>query len=387
MQRHVQIAVVGGGLSGKAAAHAAARPGFDTLHIAPEAPADRRTSALMMPSVDYMQRAGLIASQAPFGVPLSEIRIIDATSRLVRAPETLFCASEFGQDQFGFNFANTMLAQAFDTAIAGLQTFEHAPVVLQSATRREDSWELTLSDGVKLSADLLIGADGKKSAVRGFAGISTKEHAFSQSALVCDLRLERPLGGCSVEFHYENGPFTLVPAGDNRANLVWIDKADALEPAKSDPAILGAALAEKSMHLFGAIETASPAVIFPLSTLRVETAGKDGAVLVGDAAHAFPPIGAQGLNLGLRDVEALSKCLSAANPSAFGWAGIVTRGYAQARQTDLAQTGTFVDSLFRSLLSEWLPAQTLRSTGLWALKTIPALRRGAIRFGMGTGTR
>jgi 2-octaprenyl-6-methoxyphenol hydroxylase len=257
------------------------------------------------------------------------------------------------------------------------------PLPQQSAERQDDVWHLVLSDGTQLTTDLLVGADGKGSAVRKFASITAKERAFSQSALVCDLTLERPLDACSVEFHYENGPFTLVPAGHNRANLVWIDNAETLATAKADAETLARALSEKSMRLFGEIKVVSPAVTFPLSTLNVETAGKDGAVLVGDAAHAFPPIGAQGLNLGLRDIEALAKCLAAANPGAYGWAGSVTRGYAMARQADLVTTSTFVDSLFRSLLTDWLPAQAFRSTALWALKTVPSLRRGAIGFGMG----
>lgn len=383
MDTHAQIAVIGGGLAGKATAVVSARAGFDTLHVAPDSPEDRRTSALMLPSVDFLRTSGLIGEPAGVGVPLSEIRIIDATDRMLRAPETLFRAEEFDLPAFGWNFANARLGAAFDTASDGLSTLSTRAAALTAAERIDGRWHLSLSDGATVTADLLVGADGKGSKVRQIAGIATREHRFAQSALVCDLKLGRPIGGCSVEFHYPNGPFTLVPAGEDRANLVWIDKADVLKAAQADPEKLKAALMQKTMRLFGALEPVTGAFIFPLSTLSVDVAGKDGVVLVGESAHAFPPIGAQGLNLGLRDVETLLGALNVANRGAYGWADAVARSYAHGRAGDLSRTGAFVDTLFRSLLSDMLPAQALRTMGLWTLKTFPSLRKHAIGFGMG----
>lgn len=383
MTNHTQIAVIGGGLVGKATAVAAAKAGFETLHVAPEAPLDRRTSALMGPSVDYMIEAGLIDDPETLGVPLTRIRIIDATGRFLRAPETVFSASEFGHWAFGWNFANARLGESFSKAGAGNSDLKLVAATLQSAERIDDLWHIALDDGSTLTADLLVGADGKGSSVRKAAGISVRERKYDQAALVCDLELGRPLDGESVEFHYPNGPFTLVPAGGNRANLVWIDTLETLEAARRDPERLPGLLNEKSNHLFGAITLASPSFVFPLSSLSVDTAGRDAAVLVGESAHAFPPIGAQGLNLGLRDVASLNACLKAANPGSYGWADAVSRSYGAARRTDLVRTGLFVNGLFSSLLSPHLPAQALRSAGLWGLKTFPMLRRRAISFGMG----
>lgn len=383
MATHTQIAVIGGGLVGKASAVAAAQAGFETVHIAPEARPDRRTSALMGPSVDYMTGAGLIGDPATIGTPLTRVRIIDATERMLRAPETVFAAAEFGHRAFGWNLPNIKLGESFAKAGDGLEGLELKSATLVSARRAEDVWHLDLDDGTVLTADLLVGADGKGSSVRKAAGISVRERKFDQAALVCDLELERELDGESVEFHYPNGPFTLVPAGGNKANLVWIDRRETLDAARGDPDGLEGRLGEKSRHLFGAIKVVTPSFVFPLSSLSVEIAGRNGAVLVGEAAHAFPPIGAQGLNLGLRDVADFSACLAVANPGAFGWADAVARGYGAVRKGDLARTGAFVDGLFGSLISRHLPAQALRSVGLWSLKTIPGLRKRAIAFGMG----
>ncbi|MBS3848616.1 FAD-dependent monooxygenase [Devosia sp. BSSL-BM10] len=376
--------VVGGGLAGVAAAIAVAKAGLRTIHLAPSAPPDRRTSALMMPSVDYLRRAGLIETPAALGHALTQIRIIDATGRLIRAPETLFDAGEAGLEAFGWNFANRTLLERFHAVAASLKTLETRAVGAKALDRDAAGWTVTLSDAPPLRVPLVVGADGKKSLVRSAAGLRASERQFDQSALVCDLDLGRPIGGTSIEFHYPKGPFTLVPAGGNRANLVWIDDAAVLAEAQAGGTeALLAIFAEKSQRLFGTIAMATPSFVFPLSTLSVNRAGQDGVVLVGESAHAFPPIGAQGLNLGLRDVADLAAVLDGADRDQADWADQLSVDYARRRTTDLAQTGGVVDTLFRSLLADMVPAQALRAGGLWALKLAPNLRRQAFDVGMG----
>lgn len=377
-------AVVGGGLVGLAAAVAVARAGLETIHLVPKGPPDRRTSALMLPSVDYLRSSGLVPDPAAVGHPLTQIRIIDATRRLIRAPETLFDSAEIGQSAFGWNFPNVKLAEAFEAARAELGNLRTIETVLDDLEVGTDGSILSLGTGEKLKVPLVVGADGKKSRVRESAGFRSREHGFTQAALVCDLALERPLGGASIEFHYENGPFTLVPPGGNRANLVWIDDRDTLRAAQEGGKDhLARLFAEKSQHLFGKIELLTPTHVFLLSTLTVDVAGKDGVVLAGESAHAFPPIGAQGLNLGLRDVADLAASLAAVDRGSPRFARDISEDYARRRAADLARTGTMVDTLFRSLLADFLPAQAARSTGLWALKLVPGLRKTAFDIGMG----
>ena len=376
--------VVGGGLVGLAAAVAVARAGLETIHLVPKGPPDRRTSALMLPSVDYLRTSGLVPDPAAVGHSLTQIRIIDATRRLIRAPETLFDSAEIGQTAFGWNFSNVKLAEAFEAARAQLANLRTIETVLDDLEVTPDGSILSLGNGDTLKVPLIVGADGKKSRVRESAGFRSREHGFTQAALVCDLALERPLGGASIEFHYENGPFTLVPPGGNRANLVWIDDRDTLRAAQEGGKDhLARLFAEKSQHLFGKIELLTPTHVFLLSTLTVDVAGKDGVVLAGESAHAFPPIGAQGLNLGLRDVADLAASLAAVDRGSPHFARDLSEDYARRRAADLARTGTMVDTLFRSLLADFLPAQAARATGLWALKLVPGLRKTAFDIGMG----
>jgi len=379
---NADVIIVGGGLAGLAAAVSVARAGFDVIHLAPAAPPDRRTSALMMPSVEFLLASGLIETAENTGHPLAAIRIIDATGRLIRAPETLFDAAEVGLNAFGWNFANATLLDRFTAAAP--ERLETRNVAVTGYRRDGDLGVVTLADGSELTAPLVVGADGKKSLIRTEAGIAAREHKFDEAALVCDLDLGRSVGVTSVEFHYPHGPFTLVPAGGNRANLVWIDEESVLrETQAAGPEALVAAFRKRSQNLFGSIALASPSFIFPLSVLTVPEAGKDGTVLVGEAAHAFPPIGAQGLNLGLRDVEDLVAVLRDANRQEADWAQKASTRYSARRAGDLARTGTVVDTLFRSLLTEMLPSQAIRAGGLWALKLLPPLRRQAFAIGMG----
>lgn len=376
--------VVGGGLAGIAAAVAVAQSGLQTLHIAPKGPPDRRTSALMLPSVAYLESAGLIGNPADLGTALTQIRIIDATDRLVRSPETLFDSNEAGLAAFGWNFANVRLLAEFEAAKSKLSNIDTINSTVVDIQRDMNGWRLTLDNGESHSAPLLVGSDGKKSFVRSAAGFRARESGFTQAALVADLELGRPLGGASVEFHYPQGPFTLVPAGGNRANLVWIDDREVLKALQAEGRdAIKSAVIRKSQNLFGDIELVTPAHMFLLSTLSVPDAGHDGVVLAGEAAHAFPPIGAQGLNLGLRDVADLAAALNETSRGGADWAKSASENYSRRRAGDLVRTGGMVDTLFRSLLSDLLPAQVARAGGLWALKLLPPLRKQAFALGMG----
>lgn len=381
-----EIAIIGGGLAGASLALALGQAGRNVFFVAPPAPRDQRTSALMMPTTRFLQSLGLFDDPRDIATPLERIRLIDATRRLVRAPETLFDAKSAGLDAFSYNFGNADLLERLNSAISKLKNIRVIPEKA-IAFHREGKWTIELASGRSIQAFLLVGADGKKSPVRQALGLSVRNHDFAQSALVCDLGLGRDLGPESVEFHYANGPFTLVPAGSGKANLVWVDRAEVLRHAAALPeAELVAELKRKAFNIYGSMDLTSRVFVFPLSTLTAEAAGQNGGVLVGEAAHAFPPIGAQGLNLGLRDVEDLVDAIKATplietSEQATELADL----FAKIRAGDINRTTRFVDTLFRSLLSDLLPQQMVRAGGIWALKLFPPLRNKAFEVGMGAG--
>jgi len=379
---HYDIAIIGGGLTGVAAARLAAECGFKVVHFAPKFAKDYRTSALMMPTVEFMLKSGLLQKKNSFGTPLRKIRIIDATTRILRAPEALFDSAEIELEAFGYNYANSDLLDAFSTTAVH---FDSQDTMVSKIMATDEGFEISTQNGGSVIATMIVGADGKKSRVRDSLGFASHITPFGQSALVADVEFDRVETETSVEFHYENGPFTLVPAGGNRINLVWLDQHDVLEKTANLPADeFAKILEEKSHRLFGHAKALTKAFVFPLSNMSVPNVGNNGALLVGEAAHAFPPIGAQGLNLGLRDVEDFVTAIEGlATGFSVAAANAASQDYDRLRQGDLKRTGSFVDGLFRSLISDFLPAQGLRLGGVWALKGFEPLRKFAFQFGMG----
>ena len=81
----VEVAVVGGGPAGLTAAIALASAGIETALVARRPSPDRRTTALLSGSVTALDTLGVWAGCAAQAAPLRVLRIVDATSRLIRA--------------------------------------------------------------------------------------------------------------------------------------------------------------------------------------------------------------------------------------------------------------------------------------------------------------
>ncbi|RZJ40706.1 MAG: FAD-dependent oxidoreductase, partial [Brevundimonas sp.] len=204
------IAVVGGGLAGYATAIGLAAEGIDTVLVAPTpSRSDGRSTALIGPSIAFLERLSVLDAVRTKGEPMSTMRIIDDTGRLLRAPTLTFESAEIGLDAFGYNILNADLL-AILHARAG-ELADRLTLVDGGARRLEtgdDRATLTLDDGTTVVACLVIGADGRKSMVREQAGIALRDWSYPQSAIVLNFSHERPHAGISTEFHTATGPFT-----------------------------------------------------------------------------------------------------------------------------------------------------------------------------------
>jgi 2-octaprenyl-6-methoxyphenol hydroxylase len=193
----------------------------------------------------------------------------------------------------------------------------------------------------------------------------------------------REHGDASTEFHTRKGPCTLVPLPGRRSSLVWLlDPTEADKVAGLDAAAFALRVEQRTHSLLGAMTLAGPRGRVPMGGLSVERFAAARMALVGEAAHVFPPIGAQGLNLGLRDVAALCEAVQHAGDP--GDAATMAR-YDAARRTDVRLRTGAVDALNRTLLTDLLPADLLRGAGLLALSRIGPLRRLAMRQGLAGG--
>jgi 2-octaprenyl-6-methoxyphenol hydroxylase len=375
------VAVVGGGATGFAAATVAAAVGMRTVLFAPPSlfPSGR-TAALLQGSVELLEELRVWPDLEPHAAPLRAIRIVDATSRLIRAPEVTFEASEIGLPAFGFNIGNGRLVTALLRRAPEFPNLTIVPDIVQRFAPGAD--EVTLHAGeVPYPARLVVAADGARSAARESAGIATRSWSHGQAALVTTFSISRPHSGVSTEFHGENGPFTLVPLLGDRVSLVWMDHPGALQSALRLEDEAFSLVAEKKAHsIHGAMRVDSERVVIPLRTALAERFAANRTMLVGEAAHLFPPIGAQGLNLGFRDVAALRTVLSDHHAHPGAAAGL--EDYQRARAADVRSRTLAVDLLNRSILTGFLPIQAARGVGIGLASSLPPLRRALMRYGL-----
>lgn len=379
--RH-EIAVVGAGPAGLTAALLLKAQGFDVVLIGPRHAADPRTTALLTGSVNVLDAAGAWDAARPNAAPMRTMRIIDATNRLVRAPEVAFEAGEIGLEAFGFNIANEALnaALADSAAAAGLAWIE-APVT--DVVHAGETITLTAGDRT-LAARLAVAADGARSFLREAVGIAVRTWDYPQHAFVTAFGHSGSHHDTSTEFHTPSGPFTVVPLESRRSSLVWVERAEEVARIETlSDRELSREIEQRSHRILGAVAVERPRGSIPLGGMVARKLADKRTVLVAEAGHRFPPIGAQGLNLGFRDIAGLVEVLIAArrNAADLGGAGTLA-AYEKSRKTDIESRTLAVDLLNRSLLSGFLPASAARGLGLYATTRFGPLRRFMMREGL-----
>ena len=383
-------AVVGAGPAGLSAALALAKLGARTICAGPPFDADptrpdTRTTALLVGSVALLHNIGVWKKCRQFSAPLKSIRIIDDTGWILAAPEVVFHAAELGLDAFGHNIPNAALVAAMAEAIHQNENVEL--LVTQGITKidaKTDHCLLSLSEGGEISARLAVGADGRHSVCRQAAGIETRKWSYDQAAIACNFDHAVDHDFVSNEFHHDAGPFTTVPLPGRSSSLVWVVRpAEAKRlMALGDEAFIKEI--ERNLHgLLGRVNAVGKRASFPLSGLSANSLAARRTVLIGEAAHIIPPIGAQGLNLGFRDAATLADCVAHAlsNGGDPGEADTV-QAYSRARHRDVANRTFAVDILNRSLQSDFVPVRLARGFGLHLLKTVGPLRQFVMRQGL-----
>ncbi len=383
--KQIEVAVIGGGLAGMITAFALARGGRSVaLVAAPHNKADRRTTALMDQSIRFLERLTLWDSIAPSAAPLTTMRIVDGTSRLLRGPTVSFRSSEIGLDAFGYNIPNAILLDSLGKAIDAEGNVSRIDATASELTFRDDGVSIALDNGDSIDAAFVVGADGRNSMVRETLGIKVKGWSYPQSAMVLNFAHSLPHQNTSTEFHTESGPFTQVPLPGRRSSLVWVQKpAEAAANAGKSLEEIGRLVEERMQSMLGEITVEDSVQVWPLSGMTAHRFGKGRAALIGEAAHVFPPIGAQGLNLSLRDILTLSEILCGRTDQPIP----ATSGdsFDRKRRADIVSRTASVDLLNRSLLSDFLPVQMLRAAGLHVLSAIAPLRNIVMREGIEPG--
>jgi len=379
-----EVAVVGGGPAGLMAAVALAAAGVDTALVAPKPRPDNRTTALLVSSVTALETLGVWEHCRAHAAALRVMRIVDDTSRLIRAPEVSFSAAEIGHEAFGYNVENKHLVAALERRAEDLTALSWIAEPAERVELDGDGATLQLAGGTEVRARLLIGADGRNSLCRAAAGIGTDHRTYPQTALPFNLGHSRPHQNICTEFHTETGPFTLVPLPGLRSSVVCVvDQVTAEDMAALADEALAEELERRSHSILGKVVVEPERAAFPLEQMTAHALGAHRVALVGEAAHVIPPIGAQGLNLGLRDAAAIAELTVAAHRAGedVGSSDLVAR-YDEMRRADVGSRTLAVDLLNRSLLSDLLPIQSARGLGLYVVGEIAPLRRAVMREGI-----
>jgi 2-octaprenyl-6-methoxyphenol hydroxylase len=385
-----EIAVIGGGPAGLAAALALAFLGRDVAVIAPpyagERPQqDTRTTALLSSSVALMENLGVWQACGRLSAPLAGVRIVDDRGGVLRTPEVLFDAAELELASFGANIPNAALNAALNDAVEREPRITRVVTSVTRIAPGTATVHLELKDGSTLEARGVVAADGRNSLARAAAEIATRSWSYPQTALATTFRHSKSHNNLSIELHRRPGPLTTVPLPGNASSLVWVEDPDeAQRIAKLGTSAFARALEERLQGALGNIGEVGPIALYPLSGLHAERMAARRIALVGEAGHVLPPIGAQGLNLGLRDAAALAECIADARNRGEDIGGEATmEAYHRARASDVLVRSVSIDLLNRSLLTGFLPADALRGVGLHLLAAFGPLRKLSMHAGMG----
>jgi 2-octaprenyl-6-methoxyphenol hydroxylase len=380
------ILVAGTGPAGLIAALGLAKAGFAITLIGPDIRKDdQRTTALMMPAIGFLDGLGVGERVRPKAASLRVMRIVDATRRLIRSPVVTFRASEIGEQAFGINIPNAVLNDALESAVAEEAGIEWRKSLVSCWDIGAAQITALLENGSAATGALAVAADGRMSTAREAAHIRTGTHSYDQAALVLTFSHTRDHAETSTEFHTETGPFTQVPLPGSRSSLVWVVKpGTAAELSALDDAELSRRIEDRMQSMLGRVTVEPGRQIYPLSAGLPARFAQNRVALVGEAAHVFPPIGAQGLNLGIRDIQELIDTASENRPDP--GSKIALEAYDRRRRPDVfARTGA-VNLLNMSLLSNVIPAQLLRSAGLGMLGGFGPLRALFMREGLHPGS-
>lgn len=346
---------------------------------------DGRAAAIVGKSTAILEGLGVGSALGSAGSPLAGVRIIDISGRLVRTPDMVFQANELGQESFGYSVTNRAIVTVLQDALSRCANVTMVGEDVEAMTRTDQGFTLTMDSGAVHRVGFLVGADGQKSAVRGLGEISVRTWSYDQTALTFLLGHRRDHHDISTELHTAEGPFTFVPSGPNRSTVVWMMRPERAKARMAMDATTFAREAEReSRAVLGRLTLEGDRGAYPMRGLLAGRFSAPGIALVGEAGHAFPPIGAQGLNLGIRDAatlgEAMGKAVKAGRE--LGEPQLLAE-WERGRQRDTGLRTATVDLFNRSLLSAFPPVAAMRGLGLHALNALPPLRRAVMRAGMG----
>jgi 2-octaprenyl-6-methoxyphenol hydroxylase len=391
---HYDMTIAGGGFIGMLLALAlgsTAPKGFRVALVDAEPPqrdkTDARASALSAASKGLLSVLGIWRELAADAQPITSIEITDSSLDAALRPALLGFDVGLGPGESGaYMIENADLQRALCGAVAREPAIEiFAPdSVIDYATTPVDV-QARLANGREINAKLLVAADGKRSRLREYAGIKCVGWGYPQIGICTTVAHARPHHGKAVQHFLPSGPFAILPLKDHRSSIVWTeDKTTGEVIMASDEVTFLGELGKRFGSRLGDIALAGPRQSFPLDFQVARSFVAERLALVGDAAHAVHPLAGQGLNIGLRDVAALTEIIvdGARLGLDIGTASLLER-YERWRRFDSAFSASAMDGLNRLFSNDNAPLRILRDLGLGVVDNAPWLKRALVREAAG----
>ncbi len=388
------VVIVGGGAAGCTLAALLGANGIGVVCLDGESPQntikqsfDGRTMAISYGSQKVLDAAGIWQSADHLANPIQDIKILEQGS------ESLvdLAASDVDKDAFGWIIEYRHLREALYKRLSEISSVIHmAPSRVIDFEIATDKAIAILQDGTRIQGQIIIGADGKNSFTREWAGIATRGKDYKQTAIVCIVEHENPHNNAAIEDFRSEGPFAILPMrddekGGHRSSIVWTEHGMKKDSAMSwADDVFANGLQERFPRSYGTVKMAGPRFAYPLGLKHAHSYIAPRMALIGDAAHAIHPIAGQGLNLGLRDVAALAEILveGKKQKSDLG-SDALLHAYSVARRTDnmiMAGATNTLNGLFSNNMPLLRPA---RKAGLKLVQRLPKAKRFLMGQAMG----
>ena len=389
------VFIAGAGLAGSIAALSYSKTGRNVIVADPfiysdNPQVDYRTTAYLQPAKLFLESLGIWEAIEDSAMPLEVMKIIDSSSvtngNIIKSQKE-FRSAEISDLPFGWNVKNSLMRTALKRLID--QQSNCKLITASSAIDlvcRDSMAYVKLSSGKTVKAKLVIAADGRNSILRQKAGISIKTQRFGQKALAFAVTHATSHKNISTEIHNSGGPFTLVPLPDNNGKpssaIVWMENGEKTKRLmEMETKSFEREMTVRSCNILGPLKLASKRSLWPIISQIADRLYSQRLALIGETAHVVPPIGAQGLNMSIKDIKFLNN-LDQKYPDQLGSMDILNE-YQKNRIFDIRQRVAGVSALNRISISSNKLVQNVRAFGLENFFQVPAIKHATMKLGMG----
>jgi 2-octaprenyl-6-methoxyphenol hydroxylase len=387
------VVIAGGGMVGLTLSLALAQGGLRVVVVdaltGTQMTSDRfdgRVSAINFGATRMMRVLGVWPALLPHAQPINDILVSDAQLGKPAAPFSLhFDHHEIGEP-LGHLIENRHIRSVlFDAVKADLRIALLEKSVVDSVSADAKGVTATLGDGRTIVARLAVAADGRDSKLREAHGIRVVAWDYAQTGIVATVEHERPHNGVACEHFLPNGPFAILPMLGNRSSLVWVEPtADAARMMALDEAAFTDEVAVRFGAHLGAVRASGPRWSYPLKLHLAREYVRPRFALIGDAAHGIHPLAGQGLNLGFKDVAALTETLLDAARLGRDMGDVeVLRRYERWRRFDNTALAWATDTLNRLFSNDVPPLRFARDLGMGAVDAVRPLSKFFMRHAGG----